>query len=88
MMPLHTYEQTVTNPSLLYIIHFTKTGFTLCHSPLYSTKANSVTAAKNNTEQSNTIFRLDMELNVPQMSYQLPYVANRQKYSNDAMCAK
>jgi hypothetical protein len=46
MMPLHTCEQRVTNPLLLHIIiHFTKTGLTLYHSPLYSTKANSITAA-------------------------------------------
>jgi len=44
-------------PSLLYILHVTKTGFTLSLiQPSTKPKANSTTAVQNNTEQYNIVF--------------------------------
>jgi hypothetical protein len=65
----------------MYIIHVTKTEFTLSLIPLSTIpKANSTTAAYNNTELYNSV-HIDVVLRVPYMFYHLPYIPNREKYN-------
>ena len=82
----HLLRDCTKFPHYYILHHVTKAWFTLCHSPLSETEdkfCNSFIQQQCTLQQN---FHLDVELHVPQMFYQLPYIPNSEKYNKCKVC--
>jgi hypothetical protein len=86
-MCLHTCMELYKIPRLIHIIeHVTATGFGLCHSPLYRTKDKFCNSCIKQQWTVQYNFYIDVQLHVPQMFYQLPYIPNRKIQNACKIC--
>ena len=77
----HLLRDCTKFPHYYVLHHVTKAWFTLCHSPLYRTEdkfCNSYIQQQCTLQHTSHI---NVELHVPQIFYQLPYVPNSEKYN-------
>jgi len=77
----HLLRDCTKFPHYYVLHHVTKAWFTLCHSPLYRTEDKFCNSYIQQQCTLQHTFHINVELHVPQIFYQLPYVPNSEKYN-------